>query len=255
MKSISIISRLTLLENGRKQIFQALMLLLLVVVAASTLLFLFTDGVRMQMLKDLCSTSITVGGSLLAVVLCASGIQSDIENRTITPFVARPMTKQQYFLGKFFGNLLTVAVGMLGMVAVFAILLIVHGVMPDRYFALAVSFTMLQVAVIAAFTAMLSSFLSPVLAGMLGMLFIVGGSMKVSGLAHMIDSSPSIVTRVAMTPIYHILPNMGAFNFKTMLVQGIGAPPGYCAWVLVYGLLYIAICLMIGGWCISARDV
>ena len=255
MKSIAIISRLTLLENGRKQIFQALMILLLVVIAASTLLFLFTDGVRMQMLKDLCSTSITVGGSLLAIVLCAGGIQSDIENRTITPFVARPMTKQQYFLGKFLGNLATVGLGIAGMVAVFAVLLIVHGVMPDRYFALAVAFTLLQVAVIAAFSAMLGSFMSPVIAGMMSILFIIGGGMKVDGLAHMIDSSPSVVTRVALTPIYHLLPNMAAFNFKTMLVQGIGAPPGYCFWVMVYGMLYIAICLTIGGWCISTREV
>ena len=255
MKSILVVSHLTLLENARKQIFQALMMLLLVVVASSTLLFFLTDGVRMQMLKDLCSTCITVGGSLLAVVLCAGGIYSDIENRTITPFIARPMTKAQYFLGKFLGNMMTVYVGLAGMVVVFAILLMVHGVMPDRYLALAVFFTLLQATVIAAFTAMLGSFLSPILAGMFGLLFVIGGSMKVGGLAHMIASSPSATTRFLMLPIYHALPNMNAFDFKTMLVQGIGAPPAYCLWVFIYGLLYIAVCLTIGGWCISARDI
>ena len=47
-----VIARMSLLENSRKQVFHVLCLLVLTVIAGSTLLSIFTEGVKVKILKD-----------------------------------------------------------------------------------------------------------------------------------------------------------------------------------------------------------
>ena len=122
MQKIFIISKMTLLENSRKQIFHVLCLVILAIIASSTLLSVLTEGAKVKIIKDLAMTTILFGGAVLSVALAASSIPNDIENRTIYPMFARPITRTQYVLGKYLGTISTVGLGLLAMSFVFIVL-------------------------------------------------------------------------------------------------------------------------------------
>ena len=111
MTGIWTIAKMSLLENSRKQVFHVLCLLMLAVIGSSTLLSIFTEGVQIKILKDLCMTCIMFGGAALAIALGATGIPNDVESRTIHPLIARPLTRTQYLMGKFLGTFITVTMG------------------------------------------------------------------------------------------------------------------------------------------------
>ena len=71
---ILVISKLTVLENSRKQVFHVLLIAALAIICASTLLSFFTLGVQLKILKDLSLTSIIFCGGILAVALASAGL-------------------------------------------------------------------------------------------------------------------------------------------------------------------------------------
>ena len=150
MSGIWIIARMSLVENSRKQVFHVLCLLVLTVIASSTLLSIFTEGVKLKILEDLCTTVILFGGAVLAIALGSTGIPNDVESRTIHPIIARPITRAQYVVGKYLGTLMTVAMGVGAMSLVFGVLIYAYQRSFDTFLLTAMGFTLLEVAVVAA---------------------------------------------------------------------------------------------------------
>ena len=54
--------------------------------------------------------------------------------------------------------------------------------------------------------------------------------------------------------LYHLLPDLSAFDIKTDVVHGLAVPVGYVAAQTVYGLAYIAMLLIVAIAIFSKRD-
>ncbi len=249
------IARMSLLENSRKQVFHVLCLLMLAVIASSTLLTLFTEGVQVKILKDLCMTCILFGGAAMAIALGSSGIPNDVESRTIHPLIARPLTRAQYVMGKFIGTVITVSMGVLAMALAFALLILMFQRSLDSYLLLAVLFTLLEVAIIAAIATTVSTFATPAVTTVLTFLAYVGGTIKIGYLGGLIERSSGGITKAAYSVIYHALPNLECFNLKTALVHHDAVPAAYLGQVAIYGVCYVAFVLVLGMSFFASREV
>lgn len=255
MTAIWTISKMSLLENSRKQVFHVLCLLMLTVIASSTLLTMFTEGVQIKLLKDLCMSCILFGGAAMAIALGSSGIPNDVESRTIHPLIARPITRTQYVMGKFLGTFITVSLGVFAMALAFAFLILMFRHAPDMYLLLAVLFTLLEVAIIGAIATTISTFATPAVTAVLTFLAYVGGTIKVGYLAGLIERSTDGATKAVYSLIYHVLPNLECFNLKTSLVHHDPVPAAYLGQVAVYGVCYIAFVLVLGMSFFAKREV
>lgn len=255
MSGIWIIARMSLLENSRKQVFHVLCLLMLAVIGSSTLLTIFTEGVQIKILKDLCMTCILFGGSALAIALGATGIPNDVESRTIHPLIARPLTRTQYVIGKYFGTLITVTVGVAAMAVAFAVLIYMYQHSFDPFLGMAILFTLLEVAVVAAIATTISAFVSPAIATVVTFMAYLAGTIKIGYVGGLIERSQSGVSKALYSLIYHALPNLESFNFKTSLVHHDVVPAAYLWEVAIYGLCYIAFVVAVGALYFSSREV
>jgi len=255
MSGIWIIAKMSLLENSRKQVFHVLCLLMLAVIGSSTLLTIFTEGVQIKILKDLCMTCILFGGAALAIALGATGIPNDVESRTIHPLIARPITRTQYVVGKYIGTLITVALGVAAMTAAFAVLIYGYQHSFDSFLGIAILFTLLEVAVVAAIATTISAFVSPAIATVVTFMAYLAGTIKIGYIGGLIERSQSGVSKAIYSLIYHALPNLESFNFKTSLVHHDVVPASYLWQVAIYGLCYIAFVLVVGASYFSSREV
>ena len=254
MHRIWIIAKMSLLENSRKQMFHVLCLLMIMVIASSTLLSIFTEGVKLKILKDLCTSCILFGGAVLAIALGAAGIPNDVESRTIFPIIARPVTRTHYILGKFLGTMLTVAMGVAAMSVVFGALIYIYQQSFDTFLPIVTLFTMLEVAIIAAIAAAISTFASPAMSAVLTFIIYICGTIKIGYFGGLIEQSDGI-TKAVYGLIYHILPNLECFNLKTALVHHDVIPGAYLVQVAVYGLCYAAFMLALASINFTRREI
>ena len=255
MRTIFILAKLSILENTRRHVFHVLCLIILAVIASSTLLSIFTQGVQIKIMKDLCMTSILFGGGMLAIALGCSGIPQDLETKNLYPILARPVTRAQYMLGKYVGGLLTVITAVLVMSAVFGVLIVSYERSIDINLILAVAFTVLQAAIVLAISLALSTVSSSPIAAIVTFMAYVFGTVKIGYMGHMVESASNPVTKTAFGVIYHILPNLECFNMKDALVHHDYVPAIYMAQVAIYGVLYCAVVLLLGMTLFSRKEV
>jgi len=255
MRQIWIIAKSSILENSRKQVFHVLCLLVLTVIVGSTLLSIFTEGVKLKILKDLCMTTILFGGTVLSIALGSTGIPNDIENRTIYPLIARPITRAQYVIGKFFGTFLTVAMGVAAMGLTFGFLIYSYQRTFDMFLPVALLFTLLVTAIIAAVATVISTMATPAVTAMLTFMFYLFGTVKRGYCAGLIGRDSNPVTSTAARLVYHLLPNLECFNLKTALVHQDTVPTFYMVQVAFYGVCYIAFLLFLGSTYFARKEV
>lgn len=231
-----------MLENARKQVFHVVTLVTLTVVCASVLLSFFTLGVQVKILKDLCMTSILFCGGVLAVALASTAIPGEVESRTCYPILARPINRYQFVLGKYFGTLLTVYIGLTVIGIAFAALLAGRNAL-DGLIILGMGYAFLEVAIIGAIAMCLSTLATPAVAAMVSFLAFVAGSAKIGYFGPLVENIDNPAAKVMAKGMYHLLPNLESFNFKDALVHNLHVPEGYLIQVMVYGACYTALAL------------
>jgi hypothetical protein len=55
--------------------------------------------------------------------------------------------------------------------------------------------------------------------------------------------------------VYHVLPNLERFNFKTEVVHDLAIPLPAVGWAIVYGLAYISLVLFLACLRFGRRDL
>lgn len=254
MSKIWIIAKMSLLENSRKQVFHVLCLLMLAVIVGSTLLSFLTDGVKLKILKDLCMSCVLLGGAVISIALASSAIPNDVETRTVYPIFARPVTRLHYIIGKYLGTMLTVAMGVTAMSAVFAILIASYGGF-NSFLITAMIFTLLETAILAAVATALSTVASPAVTSVVSFLVFICGSIKMGYFGGMIEKTGNGFQKTMLGLIYHILPNLECFNLKTALVHNDAVPHSYLIQVGLYGICYIVFVLFLGSMAFMRKEV
>lgn len=103
MKIIFAIAGIVIKELYRRKDFYVLFVLTaLITVAAGSVQF-FHDSNIVRYVKDLCLVLIWISALLIAIATSARQIPAERESRTIFPLLAKPVTRGQIILGKFFG--------------------------------------------------------------------------------------------------------------------------------------------------------
>lgn len=112
LRRIGAIARTTFIEMARLRVFYVLVLFALVLILSSSFLARISFQQELQVTKDLALGAVNFFLSLLAIVATAQLLPRDIEDRIIYSVLAKPVTRFEYMLGKFFGviALLTVSV-------------------------------------------------------------------------------------------------------------------------------------------------
>jgi len=103
-----VIARATAKEAIRQPLYVLLLVIGVVLLGVNTILPFFSLGEDIKMLKDCGLATILISGLLLAIWTASTSIASEIEGKTAMTLLSKPITRQQFVLGKYVGILIGV---------------------------------------------------------------------------------------------------------------------------------------------------
>ncbi len=256
MNKIRAIVWITFLEGVRTRFFYGLFVVALLLFSSIyTLSYLFPRDV-LKVAVDLSLGTISLVGLVLTLFMTTHLISKDLDKRTIHMVLVRPVSREQYILGKFLGLAALILTGALllggmGLLSVWAVDLATpdpYGVVHPFLFLLSVLMLALMLVLLVAVVFFFSSFSTSVFLalGLTLVSYLVGQSIEElkrfleSGAEHVLIP-PALVWLVRI--IYYVFPNLSAFDFKTHAAHGLAVPFSTVFWTAWYGVFYIGLML------------
>jgi ABC-type transport system involved in multi-copper enzyme maturation permease subunit len=201
----------------------------------SRVLALLTVGDRLKIIKDVGLASLSLFGTLMAVLIGTGLVYKEIDKKTIFTLLSKPISRGAFLVGKFAGLVLTLAV-MLGLMSLlFLVILFFHSFRFEAALLVAILYIFIELVLITAVAIFFSCFSTPILSSIFTLSFYLIGHTS-WGLKALIQKIPPGVGRTLAKGLFVLLPDLEALNFKTEVVHGIAVPPA----ALVNGLLYAA---------------
>lgn len=208
--------------------------------------FTFLDpGEEGKMLKDLGLTALTLFGMLMAIFMAISTIIPEVERRTIYCLIAKPIKRQEFFLGKWLGSAIILGITCLVMGVVLVGALYVKEQVWSWGLMNAVALTYVALILINAIVMTVSTVASPLLSVVSGFVFWALGYSQ--SYLHQLSTHANNGTSQKMIDVLgRLVPNLQWFDVRAAVVDQMWVPPSYYSKVALYGAIYLVIVLVIG---------
>lgn len=270
MKNIIPIMLISYKEGLRHRVLYGVVVFALLLMAFSVLISgLFMRDIS-KVILDLCLSAVNVGGLLIPFFLAISLLARDIEKRTIFTILARPVSRNQYILGKYFGILLLTGsvMAVLSIATLLSVSLgrFIYGAQFFTGFSLpavlaGILLSFLGITVLNAIVVLWCSITTSAFIATLLTLFtyLIGQTIDdvVRFLSYEINLSDIEVSRSVELTIniaQYIFPNLSAFDVKLQAAHGIPVPFSDAGFLFLYAVGYIAAVLSIASLIFSRRD-
>jgi len=123
-----VIARNTFTEAIRQPIYYVIVLCALIMFAISPFVTMYTLDEDIKLLREIGLSTLFLSGLFIAIFSASGAVTEEIENRTITTVLSKPVGRATFLTGKFLG--VVAAVGLAHYIFTIALLMIVrHGVL------------------------------------------------------------------------------------------------------------------------------
>ena len=261
----------TLTDLTRQKVFYVLLIFALVLIGSSVFLARFSFQQEFQILKDVSLGAMSIFTSLLAIVATARLIPQDLEDRTVSTILAKPVPRFEYLLGKLLGVVCLLAIGVVAMTLLFVMVFhmreqtvlsetmqqmsgVTHEQLQDalntiRANALrrdifeGVAVIFLKASLLAALTLFVSTFSTTnifTIAVMVAVYFI--GHLQATAREYWLtQESAGWIAKTFLAIVALIFPDLQAFNLVDEIVAGAVIPLAVFAKTALLGVFYIVI--------------
>jgi ABC-type transport system involved in multi-copper enzyme maturation permease subunit len=255
MRAIALVAQAVFKESVRDRVPYSMVAFAVLLIAASYLISQLTAGQDVKILKDLGLAAISVFGLLIAVFIGINLVSKEVERRSVFAVLAKPISRGQFILGKYFGLVLTLVVNLSVMtLAYYAVLFYVDittteyvksawpATALDPRLMVAITLVVVELMLVTAIALFFSTFSSPLLSALLTFGLWVAGHFNADlrNFEAVLDVQPVVLVARAL---YYLLPNLAPFNIRAEVVHGVAVPSSQVALTLAYGAVYIAILL------------
>jgi len=248
----------TIALNTFKEAVRDRILYLLFFFAAATLvlsrvLALLTVGDRVKIIKDVGLASLSLFGTLMAILIGTGLVYKEIDKKTIFTLLSKPIGRGAFLVGKFAGLVLTLFV-LLGLMSIiFLVILFLHSFRFEAALLVAILYIFFELILITAVAILFSCFSTPILSSIFTLSFTIIGHTS-WGLKTLIKKIPPGFGRTLARIAYVLLPDLESLNFKTEAVHGIAIPPTALVNGLLYALCFSAFVLALATLVFRKRD-
>ncbi len=218
---------------------------------------------------DMALSTVSLSGVLLVLFVGINLIAKDLDRRTIYMVLARPISRGEYIIGKFFGLVLLIVVAMLilSIFALLSLLLVKFTTIPGSFervelplILLALAFITMMLVLLSAISVFIASFstTSFITLALTIIVYIIGNSLSdVKALveapkAFGIEVSP--VTVALVQGAYYVFPNLSFFNIKLQAAHGLSVPLTYVFWTTSYCLVYSVLAITFAAFFFRKRE-
>jgi len=231
-------------EMSRNRIFYVAVIFSVALVGVAALYKTVSIDQEVELMRDAGIAAIHVLGVLTAIFVASTSVSKEFDTRAIQVLLAKPVSKEEFILGKYLGTLLVVLVNVILMSAGLFFLLLIK----THLFHFGIYRALVPLCFEFAVAGALSILFTIMLKGVIGPIF----SIIVVVLGHvthllpfMIERAESLVTKAVTGIIYYVLPNLTYFNLKELAVPGEYIPPALMGGIVLYAGLYVAMVLVV----------
>ena len=266
MRAISTVAIHVFRESVRDRVPYNLVLFSVLLIASSYLLGQLTAGQDVKIVKDLGLAAISVFGLFIAIFIGIGLVSKEVERRSIYALLSKPVSRPQFIAGKYLGLVLTLAVNITVMAVALYIVLgyltwqetaeykaVWDAPGPDPAMLKAVFLIFIELMLVTALALFFSTFSTPMLSAVLTFGLYIAGHFN-SDLKNFDKVVNSEVAIWLSRGMYHVLPDLSAFDVKTEVVHGLPVTMGYLASTTAYGLAYVTGLLLVATFIFSRRD-
>jgi ABC-type transport system involved in multi-copper enzyme maturation permease subunit len=210
-------------------------------------------GQEIKILKDMALAAMDLFGSFAAIVMGVDLVTREIERKSAYPILARPVTRSEFILGKFFGLVAALAMNQALMVAIAWLVLVAMGDSPSWGLLAAPLGILLGLILTVAIALFFSVITNSVLASAFSIVLVLGGRFSdvIRNMAQVLPDIPSSVPRI----LYLALPNFQNFDFKLRTVYGDPVSPDALVLATLYCGLYSAILLVLASLAFDRKEL
>jgi ABC-type transport system involved in multi-copper enzyme maturation permease subunit len=256
MRAIRTVALAVYRESVRDRVPMTIVGFGVLLVFASYVIGQMTAGQDLKIIKDLGLAAISLLGLLIAVFIGIGLVAKEVERKSIYSLLTKPLTREQFIIGKYLGLVMTLAVNLSAMcVAFYAVLSYQQltaaasqqAVWPapamDPRLMVAVLLVFGELMIITAVAMFFSTFSSPMLSVLLTLGLWVAGHFN-ADLRHFEEVVDAPVAVYVARVLYYMLPNLAPFDVKAEVVHGVPVSLSHVGLTLAYALVYIAVLLI-----------
>ncbi len=197
-----------------------------------------------KILKDIGLAAMELFGTLIAIFIGVGLVSKEIERRSLFPLLAKPLNRDELFLGKFLGLAFTLFVNLAVMAAGLFLTLWATGwgVDPDLLRAIYPMF--LSLLLVVSLAMLFSTLTSSALAAVCTVGVVLGGrySDVIRNMREVAPGAPGWMVGF----LYNVVPNFGNFDFKNRVVYGDPVTGSMLGLVTLYAGAYVGAALVAG---------
>ena len=267
MNAVALIARSVFRESVRDKVLYNLVVFAVGLMAISYLLGQLTAGQDVKIIKDLGLAAISVFGLFIAIFIGIGLVSKEVERRSIYAVISKPISRPQFVVGKYAGLVLTLAVNVAVMtVALFVVLAYMaytatpefraswEAPGPDPALLKAIFLIFLELMLVTAIALFFSTFSSPILSASFTFGLYVAGHFN-ADLRNFENVVDSRAAAWLARGLYHMLPDLAAFDVKTQVVHALPVSSAYLTATAVYAAAYITALLLAATIIFSRRDL
>jgi ABC-type transport system involved in multi-copper enzyme maturation permease subunit len=242
----------TFRERVRERVLYNLVFFAILMTLSGLLLGQLSIRQDEKILKDIGLPAMDLFGTLIAIFVGTGLVSKEIERRSLYPLLAKPLTRGEFYMGKFAGLVFTLLVNLAVMTAGLYMTLLATGRRADPRLLAAIYPIFLSLLLVVAFAMLFSTLTSSALASVFTVGVVVAGRFT-DVVRNMREVAPGVPSWLAES-LYLALPNLRNFDFKDRVAYGDPVPGGVLAGVTAYAAIYVTIVLVLGLVSFRSRD-
>ena len=242
----------TFRETVRERVLYNLLFFAVIMTLSGLLMGQLSIRQDEKILKDIGLASMELFGTLIAIFIGVGLVAKEIERRSLHALLAKPLSRSEFFLGKFAGLGFTLLVNVALMSVGLLATLLATGRRADPHLLLAIYPIYLGLLLVVALAVFFSTVTSTVLAAVFTVGMVIAGRYSdVIRNMNQVLESPSWLISV----LYYALPNFSSFDFKDRVTHGDPVSLAAMGWVTGYAAAYIGLVLVAGLLAFRSREL
>lgn len=246
----------TFREAVRDRVLYNLVLFVLLLIAGAIFLGELSGGQESKIIVDLGLSTMLLFGVFISLFVGVGLVYKEIERRTVYAIFAKPVSRGEFLIGKYFGLCLTLLVNVAIMGAGISLaLLYVHRGWDPLVITIwpAILLIHLELMIITAVALLFSSFSSPALSALLTFFVFIIGHFS-ADLKTLSISMNSAAARWLFAGLYYLLHNLNNYSYITPAAHGVVPATSNVLLALTYAGLYIVVIIAAGTLILSRRN-
>jgi ABC-type transport system involved in multi-copper enzyme maturation permease subunit len=242
----------TFRETVRERVLYNLVFFAILMTLAGLLLGQLSIRQDEKVLKDIGLAAMDLFGTLIAIFIGVGLVSKEIERRSLYPLLVKPLSREEFFGGKFAGLVFTLLVNVVVMTLGLYATLLATGRAADPSLLAAIYPIFLGLVLVVALAMLFSTLTSSTLASVFTVGIVIAGRYAdvIRNMREVMPAAPRWLTEA----LFLVVPNFQNFDFKDRVTYGDPVPGDVLGWVTIYALAYVAIVLGLGLASFRSRD-